>query len=306
MMGAKKMKNKIRVAILGYGNIGKAALQALKETPDMEIVGVVNKDILNHKPLELENITVVKNIKELQNVQVALLCIPSRVVPEVEKEILAMGINTVDCYDIHGELANLRKDLKPIAQASEAVAIISAGWDPGTDSMLRCMFEFMAPRGITYTNFGPGMSMGHSVAVKAFPGVSDALAITIPKGTGIHRRMVYVELDKSVEFSKIEAMIKNDPYFVHDETFVFAVDNVDNLKDVGHGVAMERKGVSGITHNQLLKFDMRINNPALTAQIMVSAARATLLQAPGAYTMIEVPIIDYIYGDRENLIAKLV
>ncbi len=85
-----------------------------------------------------------------------------------------------------------------------------------------------------------------------------------------------------------------------------AVDSVDNLKDMGHGVNMARKGVSGKTQNQLFDFNMKINNPALTAQILVAAARATMKQQPGAYTMIEIPVIDYIYGDRETLIKKLV
>lgn len=66
--------------------------------------------------------------------------------------------------------------------------------------MIRCMFELMAPRGVSYTNFGPGMSMGHSVAVKALPGVEDALSMTMPAGAGIHRRIVYVQLKPGVNF----------------------------------------------------------------------------------------------------------
>ena len=84
------------------------------------------------------------------------------------------------------------------------------------------------------------------------------------------------------------------------------MDDVQQLVDVGHGVSMERKGVSGATHNQLFNFEMRINNPALTSQVLVAAARATFKRRPGAYTMIEVPIIDFMYGDREELIKRLV
>jgi diaminopimelate dehydrogenase len=81
---------------------------------------------------------------------------------------------------------------------------------------------------------------------------------------------------------------------------------VDDLNDVGHGVNLVRKGVSGTTHNQLFEFNMKINNPALTAQVMVCCARATMRQQPGCYTMIEVPVIDLLYGEREELIAHLV
>lgn len=172
--------------------------------------------------------------------------------------------------------------------------------------MIRSMFEFMAPKGVTYTNFGPGMSMGHTVAVKAIKGVKAALSMTIPLGTSIHRRMVYIEVEDGYNFSDVAAAIKSDDYFAHDETHVMQVENVDNLKDMGHGVNMVRKGVSGATQNQLLDFNMKINNPALTAQVLVASARATMKQAPGAYTMIEVPVIDYIYGDKEALIKKLV
>ena len=84
-----------------------------------------------------------------------------------------------------------------------SVAIISAGWDPGSDSVVRSLLEAIAPKGITYTNFGPGRSMGHSVAVRAIDGVKDALSMTIPTGTGIHRRMVYVELEEGAGFKGI-------------------------------------------------------------------------------------------------------
>ena len=104
----------------------------------------------------------------------------------------------------------------------------------------------------------------------------------------------------------IKEKILKDPYFANDDSNIFIVDNVNQLIDMGHGVSMERKGVSGDTHNQLLKFDMRINNPALTSQVMISAARASFKQKPGAYTMIEIPIIDYLYGDREKIIHNLV
>lgn len=81
---------------------------------------------------------------------------------------------------------------------------------------------------------------------------------------------------------------------------------VDNLKDMGHGVNLVRKGVSGKTQNQLFEFDMKINNPALTGQILVATARASMKQQPGCYTLIEIPVIDMLYGDREELIKHLV
>ena len=296
---------KIRIAVVGYGNIGRYAIEAVNAAADCELLGVVRRS-LEHLPEELKNIRVVTDIKELGQVDVALLCTPTRAVPQYAQQMLALGINTVDSYDIHTGIWNLRQTLTPIAQQNNATAVIAAGWDPGTDSIVRALMLAMAPKGITYTNFGPGMSMGHTVAVKAINGVKNALSMTIPLGTGVHRRMVYVEKEEGADEVQIEQDIKFDPYFVNDETHVLFVPDVDALIDRGHGVNMTRKGVSGMTQNQLLSFEMRINNPALTAQIMLAAARATTKLTPGAYTMIEIPLIDLLPGNKEDIIKQLV
>ena len=297
---------KIQVAIVGYGNIGQYALQAVEAAPDMECIGIVRRSGAENKPAELAQYPVVKSIKELQGVQVAILATPTRKVEEYAKECLALGINTVDSFDIHTKIVDLRRSLDAVAKANNAVSVISAGWDPGSDSIVRSLMQSLAPKGITYTNFGPGRSMGHSVAVRAIDGVKDALSMTIPLGTGIHRRMVYVELEEGADFDTVAKAIKADPYFVNDETHVEQVASVDALNDVGHGVNLVRKGVSGKTHNQLFEFDMKINNPALTAQVLVNVARASMKQQPGAYTMIEIPVIDMLPGDKEELIRHLV
>lgn len=297
--------NKIRAAIIGYGNIGKYVVESLNSSPDFEIAGIVRRDV-SSVPSEIKDYTIVNSISQLKDVDVALLTVPTRSVEVFAKECLSLGINTVDSFDIHNLIVGLRSTLSDFAKENNAVSVISAGWDPGSDSVIRTLLEAMAPNGVTYTNFGPGMSMGHTVAVKGIEGVRNALSITIPTGTGVHRRMVYVELKEGYAFEDVEQRIKSDSYFINDDTRVFEVDDVEKLKDVGHGVVLERKGVSGQTHNQIFKYDMRINNPALTAQVMVSAARASMRQVPGAYTLIEIPVIDLLPGDRELWISKLV
>lgn len=149
------MSSKIRVAVVGYGNVGKSALQAVHGAADMELAGVVRRKAQGEFPPELTGIQVVDDISKLADVKAALLCVPTRSVPAYAAEILARGIHTVDSYDIHGELADLRQNLDQIAKQAGSVAIISAGWDPGTDSMLRAMLEFMAPQGLTYTKSRP-------------------------------------------------------------------------------------------------------------------------------------------------------
>lgn len=297
---------KIRAAIVGYGNIGHYALEAIEAAPDFECAGVVRRKGAVDCPAELAPYTVVTHISQLQDVDVAILATPTRKVEEYAKQCLALGINTVDSFDIHTQIVDLRRSLDAEAKAHGVVSIISAGWDPGSDSIVRTLMECLAPKGISYTNFGPGRSMGHSVAVRAIAGVRDALSVTIPLGTGIHRRMVYVELEDGVDFKTVEAAILADPYFVNDETHVTQVPSVDALNDVGHGVNLVRKGVSGKTPNQLFEFNMKINNPALTAQVLVCVARAAMRQQPGAYTMIEIPVIDMLAGDKEEIIRHLV
>jgi diaminopimelate dehydrogenase len=297
---------KIRAAVVGYGNIGRFTVEALEAAPDFEIVGIVRRQGSENKPAELEKYAVVKDITELKDVDVAVLATPTRSVEEYAKKILAMGINTVDSFDIHTSIRDLRATLMPIAKENKTVSIISAGWDPGSDSIVRTLMQSLAPKGLSYTNFGPGMSMGHSVCVRSKKGVKNALSMTIPKGEGIHRRMVYVELEDGASLEEVTKAIKSDPYFASDETYVMQVPSVDAIKDMGHGVNLVRKGVSGKTQNQLLEFDMKINNPALTGQVLVNVARASMRQQPGCYTMIEIPVIDMLPGNREDIIGTLV
>lgn len=299
------MTKKIRAAVVGYGNIGKAVVQAIGVADDFELAGVVRRSTAN-QPLELTGVQVVDSISKLKDVDVAILCAPTRQCPDYAKEAMALGISTVDSFDIHTRVNEVYAELDAVAKKNNVAAILSAGWDPGTDSVIRALLEAMAPKGLTYTNFGPGRSMGHTVAVKAIEGVKDALSVTIPVGTGIHRRMVYIELLDGYDFNEVAAAIKADPYFASDETHVQQVESVDALNDVGHGVNLVRKGVSGTTQNQRFEFNMSINNPALTGQVLVASARAVLKQKPGCYTLIEIPPIDYLPGDKMDLIHRLV
>ena len=296
--------SKIQVAIVGYGNIGSFCAQAVQAAPDMDLVGIICPEA---KTVSLPGVKIVEELEELggAKIDVAVLCVPSRLVTKVAPKYLALGINTVDPYDVHGVWDTLQ-EMDAHARKGNACAIISAGWDPGSDSIIRGLMLACVPRGITHTNFGPGMSMGHTVAAKAIPGVANALSMTIPLGEGIHRRMVYVELKEGADFKEVEAAIKADAYFAHDETHVFQVDDVQQLMDRGHSVLLTRKGVSGTTDNQNMSFSMNINNPALTSQIMVACARAATRQGPGARTMLEVPVIDLLPGERKDLIQKLV
>lgn len=297
---------KIRAAVVGYGNVGRFALEALEVSPDFEVAGVVRRNGDANKPLELSNYKVVKDIRELGKVDVAILACPTRSCPDYAKQMITLGINTVDSFDIHTAIPAYRNELMLRNKETKTVSVIAAGWDPGSDSIVRTLMQSLAPKGLSYTNFGPGMSMGHSVCVRSKKGVKNALSVTIPLGEGIHRRMVYVELEAGYTLEQVTQEIKADPYFASDETHVFAVDSVDAVRDMGHGVNLVRKGVSGKTQNQRMEFNMSINNPALTGQVLVNVARASMRLQPGCYTMVEIPVIDMLPGSREDWIGKLV
>ncbi len=300
------MTKKFRAAVVGYGNIGHYTVEALEAAPDFEIAGIIRRQGDKDKPLELTPYDVVDDIQKLKDVDVCILCTPTRSCPEYAAKYVAMGYNTVDSFDIHTSILDYRTQQMENCKKAGKVSVISAGWDPGSDSIVRVLMQSLAPKGLTYTNFGPGMSMGHSVCVRSKKGVKNALSVTIPLGEGIHRRMVYVELEDGATLEEVTAEIKADPYFAHDETHVFAVPSVDDVRDMGHGVNLVRKGVSGKTPNQHLEFNMSINNPALTAQVLVNVARASFRLQPGCYTMPEIPVIDMLPGTCEEIVATLV
>ncbi|MDO9507873.1 MAG: diaminopimelate dehydrogenase [Thermovirgaceae bacterium] len=299
---------KIRVAVTGYGNVAKEAVNAVNSAPDMEMAGIVIRDPDKIKKTEKESgLPVVLDPSMLEKINVTVLAIASRAVPQVAPAYLEQGICTVDCYDIHGDsMMGLRHSLNASALKGSSAALVGAGWDPGTDSLFRGIFEIITPRGITYTDFGPGVSMGHTVAVKNIPGVKNAVSITLPAGQGKHRRAVYVEVAEGHSIDAIRRAIFEDNYFRHDETTIEAVDDVEQLIDLGHSVHVERKGAAASSCNQRMFLEMSIMNPCATAQVMVSAARGIVRQKPGCYTMLEIPVADCLPGDRETILKRLV
>ena len=266
----------------------------MNAAPDMQLTGIF------HHTDSLESL----------DADVCVLCTPTREVPSFAKLLAERGICTVDSFDIHGQILDYRAQLQPLTREQQSVSIVAAGWDPGSDSVVRALLLAMAPQGLTYTNFGPGRSMGHTVAAKSIEGVKNALSMTIPLGTGIHRRMVYVELEDGADFHTVEQNLLRDDYFAHDETHVIEVPSVDALNNVAHGVHLVRNGVSANMHNQNFEFNMTINNPALTGHILVACARAAVRMQQrgqcGCYTMIELAPIDLLPGNTEENIKALV
>lgn len=310
----KMVMNTFKVAVHSLGNIGCYALEAALAAADCTCLGVIRrKESCGTRPHDLRGLPDYPDLESLVAAQgrpdVLLLCGPSRTVPETAAHFLAQGFNTVDSFDIHGDVLSCVNKLDAAAKQGKATSITAAGWDPGTDSVLRALFEAMVPVGTSFTNFGRGRSMGHSVAARAIEGVANAVSITIPIGGGRHSRLLYVVPKAGESHESLYKRIKADDYFAHDDLDLRLCASAEELAlvaDQSHGVLLERTGASGMTDNQILKFDMRINNPALTAQVLLSCARATTRMEAGCYTLIDVPPVKLLPGDRMGHIKRLV
>ncbi len=298
--------SKLRIAVVGFGNVGESAATAVQMAEDMEMAAVVRRRA--RRPTGLDrDIAVIDDLEKLSDADVALLTVPTRQVRSYARICLRQGLCTVDSFDIHREpMWEHICELAEVAKAAGTSAVTAAGWDPGTNSFLRCIMKTVAARGVTHTNYGPGMSLGHSVVCRNIEGVHNALSMTIPAGRGEHCREVYVELEDGASLQQVSARIKRDPYFASDETVVKEVEDISQLADLGHGAEIERRGASADAHNTNLRFEMRGTNPAMTAQVMVCAARAAVRMAPGAYTLPEVPPMWLLPGDRETKTKDLV
>ncbi|ACC98601.1 Semialdehyde dehydrogenase [Elusimicrobium minutum Pei191] len=290
---------KSKVAVVGLGNTGLYAIKALAKSGDLECAGVIRR---------AAGAEIIEGVKQYNNIdempvkpEVVILCLPSKNMPETAGYYLSKGISVVDSFDIHSEVYNTVNKLDKTAKANNAAAVVSAGWDPGSDSMIRAVFKALDPHYPIYTNFGPGMSMGHSVVAKSVKGVKDAVSITLPLEKGKHKRLVYVELDGSQTKEQVYDNMRADDYFAHDPLEIEVVPKAADYKDASHGGNVHMEG-DEITAD----FKMTVNNPKTTAHVLVACARAALRIPPGAYTVIDLPLVTLLEGTREENIKKLV
>lgn len=294
---------KISVAIVGWGNVGRGCKRAIEECSDLILAGVVRRPTtVSQDEIELQNTRVVSDITKLKDVDVALLCIPSREVLEKIKYYQGLGYSTVDSFDEHEKIVSVRKECDITAKAKKVVSITGAGWDPGTDSAVRVIMRLVSITGHTTTTFGGatgGRSMGHTALVKTIAGVKNAVVLTMANGRGKHKRKVYVELMPEADFNKIEQTIKNDSYFSVDPVEVEMAKSIDKYNTLHHAGSVERTGMQA---NQ--RYDVAGINPEFTANIMVSCARACVAAKTkgeyGTYTFIERPLTDYLPGTLEE------
>lgn len=278
----------LRLAVIGLGRLGRACAEVILDAEDLALAGVVRRPA--SLALPLPNVTAVSHFTELDGVDAAIVCVPTEHALEAIIKLLQHRIPIVECATVHGDAFRTRKaDIERMAKRHRVAAVLGAGWDPGALSLFRALFALLTPKGHTKITDRPGHSLHHGLAVKAMPGVKDALCAEFPAGNGNIQRYVYVELREGADFEQVSQAIRSDPLFLDEESLVFPVESVAFLEDAGCGVVMERRGESGRTGHQFLMLEARFDITALTSEIMVAAARALPRLRPGAHSLLDMP-----------------
>ena len=288
------MSDKIRIAIVGYGNLGKGVEQQLAVNKDMELIGIFSR-----RKIESQTGCPVYNIENMfefkDKIDVAILCGGSATdLPHQGPQICEM-FNTVDSFDTHAKIPEYFASMNKIAVSNNKVATISVGWDPGLFSINRAYMEAILNNGNTYTFWGPGVSQGHSDAIRRLPGVIDAVQYTIPKEESIelvrtgkapslsprdkHNRVCYVVIEDNANKKTIEKAITNMPfYFDEYDTevhFISMEELLLNHKKMAHGGFVIRSGNTGDA-NQVMEYSLKLqSNPLFTSSVLIAYARAT-------------------------------
>lgn len=311
------MTRQINIGIVGYGNLGRGVLLALKQNPDMNLVAIFTRRNPEDVKVEDENAKVehISRIEQYQDkVDVMILCGGSATDLPEQGPSLAKLFNTVDSYDTHAKIPEYFAAVDEAAKAGGKTSIISVGWDPGLFSLNRMLMEAVLPNGNTYTFWGKGLSQGHSDAIRRVEGVKNGVQYTIPSEEAMarvrkgenpelstadkHTRECYVVLEEGADPKKVEHEIKTMPnYFADYETTVHFITEEElraNHAKMPHGGFVIHSGTTADEHKQLLEFSLKLDsNPEFTASVLVAYARAAhrLNQEGqnGAKTVYDVP-----------------
>lgn len=309
------MINKIKVGIVGYGNLGRGVESAIKQNEDIKLEAIFTRrdpkdvDSTNDKLRKISDIEKYKGI-----IDVMILCGGSATDLEKQGPMLSANFNTIDSFDTHARIPEYFENMDKIAHESNTLSLISTGWDPGLFSLNRVLGDAILPHGKEYTFWGKGVSQGHSDAIRRIPGVKNGIQYTIPieetlekVRNGVtddfsikekHERVCYVVAEEGANLSKIEEEIKTMPnYFSDYNTTVHFISEEElkaNHSGMPHGGFVIRSGETGDGSKQILEFRLKLDsNPAFTSSVLIAYARAVHRLAKegkkGAITVLDVP-----------------
>jgi len=290
----------LRLAVVGFGRVGQVCAEFISLSHDLSLAAIVRRAASagGTLPETLRSIPLTTHIGQARDVDAALLCVPTNAVMETAYQILQHGIPVVDCATLHGEALHAHKNaIHKVAFHHKAPAIVGAGWDPGALSVFRSWFALLTPGGATETRHHTGISLHHTTMARSVVGVKDALCAEVRATDGRLQRYVYVELEKGADANTITQAIRADPLFLGEDTQVFPVESLAELEQEGRGVVLDRRGPPGRLGHHHLLLEARLDDPVLTAQVMVAAARALPQLDPGAYFLTEIPLSE-MWGER--------
>ncbi|MBO5413271.1 MAG: diaminopimelate dehydrogenase [Clostridia bacterium] len=323
-------QRKLKVAICGYGNLGKGVEKAIPQNPDMELVGIFSRRPAEQlgttsKVLSMENIEMYQD-----DIDVVIMCGGSANDLEVQVPEFAKYFNTVDSFDTHARIPEYYKIVDEAAKSKEHISIISVGWDPGMFSLMRLFSEVILPQGNTYTFWGKGISQGHSNAIRRIEGVKNAVQYTIPISGAVekvrrgenpqfttrqkHLRECFVVLEEGADSEKVKEEIVTMPnYFADYDTIVHFISEEELKKEhsgMPHGGFVIRSGITGENTKQLVEYSLNLeSNPEFTASVLLAYGRAACKMydtfwEPGAKTVFDVPPILLSSKSKEELLSS--
>ncbi len=309
----------IKIAILGYGNLGRGVESAVRQNPDTELVAVFTRR--NPESISIATKSaVVANVADIDKfkgkIDVLILCGGSATDLPVQTPEFAKSFNVIDSFDTHAKIPQHFANVDAAAKQGGKIALISIGWDPGLFSLNRLYANAILPEGKDYTFWGKGVSQGHSDAVRRIKGVKNAKQYTIPVESALnavrngdnpelttrqkHTRECFVVLEEGADAARIENEIKTMPnYFSdYDTTVHFISEDEFNANHAGipHGGMVFRTGKTGLNkeHKHIIEYSLKLDsNPEFTSCVLVAYARAAFRLAnegaTGCRTIFDIP-----------------
>lgn len=290
---------KIRIGIVGYGNIGRGVELAAARNEDMELKAVFTRRDPSSVKIHTQG-AAVKHMDDMlsmkDEIDVMVLCGGSATDLPVMGPKIAANFNTIDSFDTHARIPEYYGNMDKAAKEGGRIGIISVGWDPGMFSLNRLYAESILPQGSTYTFWGKGVSQGHSDAIRRVEGVKNGIQYTVPieaavekvrSGSGPklttrqkHLRECYVVPKEGADLKAIETAIKTMPNYFdeYDTTVTFITE--EELKEqhgrMPHGGFVIRSGETGESGNKhVIEYSLKLDsNPEFTACVLICYARA--------------------------------
>ena len=283
----------LRLVVVGFGRVGQVCVELICRSHDLSVAALIRRAATagGTLPDQLRHIPVFTHIGQAEDVDGALICVPTQAAADMAAQILQKRIPIVECATLHGEALQTHKDaIHKLALHHKVPAIVGAGWDPGALSVFRSWFALLTPKGSTETRHHTGLSLRHTTMAQSVVGVKDALCAEVRATVGKLQRYVYVELEKGADADRITQAIRADPLFLGEDTQVFPVESIAELEQEGRGVVLDRRGPPGRFGHHHLLLEARFDEAVLTAQVMLAAARALPSLEPGASMLWDLPL----------------